>query len=162
VLAVLQSAPSVVVGTPQELAEHQTFVYRCIDTAAKLVAADSSWEDCNQVLLTPLGRALELVRAGKTSSGRALAVGLIGYAQLAQQLSEQLRSVGNATSLVNTGEQQAPSPLVRAVTGVACCNTRPGRRCWSSAARFRRFRKPGCCRLRLITWGAVIEANLLD
>lgn len=103
----LQSAPSVVVGTPQELAEYQAFVYRCIEKAAELVAADSSWEACNHALLTPLARALELVKAGKTSSGRALAVGLIGYAQLAEQLSEQLRSVGNATSLVNTGEIQA-------------------------------------------------------
>lgn len=106
VLCVLQSAPSVVLGTAQELAEYQAFVYRCIEKAAELVAADSSWEACNQVLLTPLARALELVKAGKTSSGRALAVGLIGYAQLAEQLSEQLRSVGNATSLVNIGESQ--------------------------------------------------------
>lgn len=96
VLEKLRKAPVVTFGTPQELAAYQSFVTSCIRKAAELAAADKSWTDCVEAILVPLQRALELVKAGKTSSARCLAVELIGYAHLAQ-LAEQLKGgKGNA------------------------------------------------------------------
>jgi hypothetical protein len=94
-LRLLANTPPVAYGTQDELIQYQTFAFRCIEKAHTLVQADSTWE-CKEVLLVPMERALELVKAGKTCSGRSLAVGLIGYAQLAAKLSEQLKQCANA------------------------------------------------------------------
>lgn len=103
VLEKLRHAPVVTFGTPQALADYQEFVCACIQQAASAAASDAGWSDCVDHLLRPLARALQLAQAGKTSSGRALAVELLGYAQLAQQVAGQLRGGGNAFT--------APPPL---------------------------------------------------
>lgn len=92
----LRDAPCVTVGTPQQLVEYQTFVYRCIEKVAEGIGADSTWADCNDVLLEPCRRALELVAAGKTSRGRAVAVGLIGLANLSEQLKVATANLPNS------------------------------------------------------------------
>ena len=80
-----------------------------------MAACDKAFEECAQSLLVPLARALELVKAGKTTSGRALAVELIGFAQLAR-LAEQLKfgvadtaEAGRQADVSATGAHIMPS-----------------------------------------------------
>lgn len=85
----LRDERPVTFGTPQELSEYQNFAVSCIEKAQALVQADSLWNECNQVIAN-LDRALSLCKAGRSAQGRALAVELIGFAQLQSRLAEQL------------------------------------------------------------------------
>jgi hypothetical protein len=82
-------------GSCIELSAYQEFVSSCIKQAQELVLLDAHFSECRETLLSPLSRAHDLVRQGKTSMGRELAVSLLGYHKLAQ-LAEQLKLVGNA------------------------------------------------------------------
>lgn len=92
-LALLRDAPQLTRGTPQQHAEAQQHAASCIQRARDLVQADSLWNECGQLVIA-LDKALALVLDGRVSQGRALAVEMIGFAQLQAQLAQQLKSVG--------------------------------------------------------------------
>lgn len=98
----LRDSHPVTFGSCIELSAYQEFVAACVKQAQELVLLDAQFSQCRQTLLSPLSRAHDLVRQGKTSMGRELAVSLLGYHKLAQ-LAEQLKLVGNAKDLSGAG-----------------------------------------------------------
>jgi hypothetical protein len=109
----LKARPSVTFGTPSELSDYAAFVARAIRNSREALQRDHP--NCES-LSAALGRAEQEASLGRASSARDTAVGLIGYAQLAQ-LAEQLaidsRTANNRAGGPTDSSQHKPKGSVR-------------------------------------------------
>lgn len=98
-------------GTAEELCSYQEFVKRCISDAASRVASLEA-DLVVASLQSQLSRSMELCRSNRAVLARNAAVQLLGFAELAQQLTY------NNSNATHKGEAQFQHTGLRSAVGM--------------------------------------------